>query len=210
MLADLLDAIWPALPWLFAAGGCFILAGAIWWAAIARHNATLDATADDRDIVLGEYAVRPYIPPAPIVPAQTVEPNYHRPDADTHVIPGIPGATPPLSPQLRAVARYLDGRAADETVEIVTAWEAAEPVEGLRVIPSTGPVCPICGAPFHAVCPSAPKSSEQTQVVDLCPLTTQDIEVPTYGHTPVHRAIADREPTREMSGTVARALEAAP
>jgi hypothetical protein len=37
--------------------------------------------------------------------------------------------------------------------------------------PEAGPVCPVCGAPFHAVCPSVPKErTEETEAaVDLAP-----------------------------------------
>lgn len=201
MWTDLLAAALAFAPWGVLAGLCFLLAGLIGVIVFRRR----DLTVDDRDLVIGEYVVKPYIPEASIVPAMPVAPNYHRPDADTHVIPGIPGATPPLSPQLAAVARYLDDvdQAADETVEIVTAFDQ---IEGLRVIPSAGPVCPVCGGPWHAVCPSAPKAADE-QLVDDCPLTTQDLVIPTYGDTPVHREIADREPTQELSGRVAKILE---
>ncbi len=184
MLADFLAAVWPALPMFFFAGCCFVLAGVIWLFFIRRHEQAM-----------------PHIPPVDeqatfVIPSPSPPANYQR--------PRIPGATPELSAQLAAVARHL----AD--VDAVAA-ETTHAIEGLRVIPSPdlGPVCPICGAPVHAVCPSAPKSAptEETQVVDLCPLTTQDIEIPTFGETPEHRAIADREPTQELSGSLARAKE---
>lgn len=192
MLADFLAYVWPALPMFFFAGLCFVLAGTIWLVAIRRHEVALGPDP----VIPPVHQPGPFRVPSPPAPA-----NYHRPDADTHVIPGIPGATRPLSPQLRAVARYLDAQAADDTVPLT-------PIAGLREERiEAGPVCATCGGPFGA-CTCNIRASEQTQVVDLCPLTTQDLVIPTYGDTPVHREIADREPTQELSKTVAKILEA--
>lgn len=136
-----------------------------------------------------EVASDPQIPPVDeqatfVIPSPSPPPNYQR--------PRIPGATPELSPQLAAVARHL----AD--VDAVAA-ETTHAIEGLRVIPS----------PKFATepTPSPVRAQEETQEIDLCPLTTQDIEIPTFGETPEHRAIADREPTQELSGSLARAKE---
>lgn len=193
MLADLLTWIWPALPYLFAAGGCFVLAGGLW----------LFLARDDQAM--------PHIPPVDeqatfVIPSPGPPANYHRPAAAR-----IPGATPVLTPQLAAVARHL----ADVDA---AATETTHAIEGLRVIPSPdlGPVCPFCGGPWHAVCPSAPRSAptEETQVVDLCPLTTQDIVVPFAEPAPAFQATFDHHPraelgTQELSGSLKRAKEAA-
>lgn len=184
-------------------------------------------------VTLGPDPVIPHVEQptdTAIHPAVQAEPNYHRSDADTHVLPMIPGATPPkvpdeppvakvadeplvadLSPQLAAVARYLGD--ADAVLDALA--EPAQVIEGLRVIPSPdlGPVCPFCGGPWHANCPSAPKSAptEETQVVDLCPLTTQDIEIPREGEAPFHDAMAaaSNQSTQELSAAVRRAKERA-
>lgn len=192
MLADFLAWVLRFAPWAFLAGLCFLLAGLVGVMVFRRREVTIGP----------DPVIPPVRQPGPFrVPSPPAPANYHRPDADTHVIPGIPGATPPLSPQLRAVARYLDAQAADDTVPLT-------PIAGLREERiEAGPVCATCGGPFGA-CTCNIRASEQTQVVDLCPLTTQDLVIPTYGDTPVHREIADREPTQELSGPVAKILEA--
>jgi len=77
MLTDLAAFAFRFAPWGFAAGSCLILAGTLWLFFIRRPAPT----------------PLPAKQPAPIVPALPVEPNYHRADADTRVIPCIPGAT---------------------------------------------------------------------------------------------------------------------
>jgi hypothetical protein len=118
----------------------------------------------------------------------------------------------------------------------VSAWETFEQIPGLRVIehgeePVTdelltrvrdglrGPVCPTCGGPFgNCSCygqKSAPKESDATQVVDLCPLTTHEFEVPVAtGEPPLFAETFERHPsaelgTQELSGSLARAKECA-
>lgn len=206
MLADFLTWIWPALPMFLFAGCCFVLAGGIWLFFIRRHEQVMPQ-------------IPPVDEPATVAITTEVKPeaNYRRADDDTRVItPGIPGATPPLTPQLAAVARYLDDVDAVAMAATVVHDELVlAPIEGLRHIPSPdlGPVCPFCGAPFHAVCPSAPKNApEQTQVVDLCPLTTQDIEIdssaPHFAETFTRHPRAELG-TQELSGSLARAKESA-
>lgn len=197
-------------PWGFAAGGVFILIGGL---GIWLYR---------RDVAPTPL---PHKLAAPPVVRFAPPPRHARPDEDTHVIPSIPGAMRPqvvqevqevqeqhqagpvLSPQLRAVARMLDAvdRSADETVVLT-------PIAGLREERiEAGPGCPTCGGPFGACTCYGQKSaptSEATQVVDLCPLTTQDIEVRTDETMPIHADIADREPTQELSKTVAKILEA--
>lgn len=156
--------------------------------------------------------IQPALEQTYIHPVQPVAANYRRPDSDTGVVPRIPGATP-----------------------------------------EAGPVCPFCGGPWHALCPSAPKErSDETVEIPTatepqpsplapqfaalsrfftavdearadtdtamrrlaanarpdCPLTTHELVIPTVGETPVHRAIADREPTQELSKTMAKIMEA--
>lgn len=188
MLADLAAVLtehYDSLLLLMLAGACFVLAGLLGIFVWRR-----------RDVVLGEPDVPTVVEPADTAIQSTVQPqpNYHRSDTITA---RIPGATPVLTPQLAAVARYLDA-------------ETTHAIEGLRVIPSPdlGPVCPTCGGPWHALCPSAPKSGpEETQVVDLCPLTTQDIQIPDDEPTPQYAATPAGDATQDLAGSLARAKE---
>lgn len=178
MWTDFLAYIWPALPMFFFAGCCFVIAGVIWLVAIRRHEVTM-----------GPPPRKLTDPPTVVLP---------RADSVTEVIPRIPGATPD---QLVAVARMLDAvdRAADETA-------ALTPIVGLREERiDLGPVCPICGGPFHPVCPSAPGVFPP---FDECPLTTGEIEIPTLGETPVHAGIASREPTRDLGAVMEKVRQA--
>ncbi len=217
MLADFLTWIWPALPAFFLAGVCFVIAGVIWLVAIRRH-----------ELAMGPDPEIPPVPAAPpaTIPSAPAPPNYvRREDQDTHVVARIPGATPVLSPQLAAVARYLDDvdAATEATAAVhrelgVTAWETFEQIEGLRVIPSSGPRCPTCGGPFgNCACyqksapmfateptPSPVREPEETQEIDLCPLTTQDIRIPDDEPTPQYAATPAGDATQELSARMAK------
>lgn len=201
MWTDLLAAIWPALPMFFFAGLCFVLAGGIWLVAIRRHELAMGP-----DPVVPSVAETTFVIPSPPAP-----PNYHRPDADTGVVPRIPGAT------------RQPGSTGIETDQVEQA---------------AGPVCPVCGGPFHPVCPSAPKERTDEITVALpavalapqyaaldrffkavgetrtdtdqamhrlvenvrpdCPLTTQEIETPLLGAPEYDAAIRNTD-TRELS-----------
>ncbi len=213
MLADFLAWInghFLSLLLLMLAGACFLFAGLIGIIVFRR-----------KDLTLGEHLTVRFETPEPVCPPRAVK--SHRADEETVVVPGIPGALPPRHAPTIAT---LTGADPDQWVAqqdwiaaIDTAADATDAVtqaiEGLRVIPSAelwpaaGPTCVTCGGPFGAcACYGQKSAPEETQVVDLCPLTTQDIEIPTFGETPEHRAIADREPTQELSRKVAKILEA--
>lgn len=195
---------------LVIAGIILILGGSS--ALLWMYRAELGYYEPEREI---PPVVQPAVEQTYIHPQRAVAANYRRPDSDTGVVPRIPGATP-----------------------------------------EAGPVCPFCGGPWHALCPSAPKErSDETVEIPFatepvpspvkplapefvalsrffsavdearadtdqamrrlaanarpdCPLTTHELVIPTVGETPVHRAIADREPTQELSKTVAKILEA--
>lgn len=157
----------------------------------------------------------PVIPPvaAPDTVVLPRPPKSHaaREDDDTHVIVArIPGATPELTPQLAAVARYLDDVEAvtEATTAVhhelgVTAWETFERVEGLRVIPSSGPTCPTCGGPFGACACYGQKSAPKPDPLDV----TQDIVVP-FAEPPIAEAVAEhrnrQRETQELSAHMAK------
>jgi len=228
MLADLITWIngnYLTLFLVMLAGACFALAGLIGVIVFRR-----------KDLTLGEHLTVRFETPPPVYPPRAPKAHLAREDPDTGVVPRIPGATRELSPQLAAVARYLDAVDAEETA-------ALTPIEGLREeridevpaevlqrvrdgLADLGPVCPICGAPFHAVCPSAPKAEtlsavfakqylpehQPTQEIDLCPLTTQDIVIdaaaPHFAETFTRHPRAELG-TQELSGSLARAKESA-
>jgi hypothetical protein len=174
-------------------------------------------------VTLGpDSVIPPVVEPAAVPAARPPKSHAAREDDDTHVIPGIPGALPP---ETVAVQRFVE--AVDEATVVlaeavqpplqmlVTAWETFEQIEGLRIIPSSGPVCPTCGGPFgncQCYSKSAPMDSGETQVVDLCPLTTQDIEIdssaPHFAETFTRHPRAELG-TQELSGSLARAKESA-
>lgn len=196
MLADLAAWIvthYGSLLLMMLAGACFVAAGML---AIFIWRR--------RDVVLGPVDAPTFTAPEPHAPPRPPKSHAAREDADTEVIPRIPGATP--EPDL--VDRMI----------------------ALAVQAQAQPVCPFCGGPWHALCPSAPKErteeevaesapigrippyiagpilrvipsaelwpeepkppvDEPTQVVDLCPLTTQDLEIPTW-EPPIAREVA--------------------
>lgn len=206
---------WP----LFLLGLVLIAGGVFGLAWIFRYELGYD-----------EPEIPPVVDPdrTAIISAVRPEPNYHR--DDTHVIPGIPGALPPRTggtytgPPLvldESGCALVPPRPFDHLARRPYVALQGETIPGLRVIPSAelwpaaGPVCPTCGGPFGACAcysqKSAPMDSEETQVVDLCPLTTQDIVVPSEGEAPFHDAMAreSNQSTRDLSGSLARAKECA-
>lgn len=151
MLADFLAYIWPALPAFFLAGCCFVLGGIIWLFFIHRHN-----NATSRDLVLGDYVVKPHIPPAPIVPNRPIAANYRRPDSDTGVAACIPGAT-------RQVVQEVQEQqhAGPDSDAHRPPWGATQ---------YAGLVCPTCGGPFgNCSCYSQKGSTEETVVLPVIP-----------------------------------------
>jgi hypothetical protein len=178
--------------WLDFAGWGFIIYGfgmvlggviAIVWLIVTWGGVTLGP-----DPVLPPV-VEPVTAPIPRPPKS----HAAREDDDTHVIPMIPGATPPrediADEQLVAglrqlpcgpeLARFLDDVDAD-----------------IRATIAVGPICGTCGRPAGK-CQCAP--TEETQVVDLCPLTTQDIVVPFAEPTPEFDTTVQRADTQELS-----------
>lgn len=171
MWTDLAAQLWPALPLFFLAACCFVLGGFIWLVAIRRHDA------------LGPLPAKLADPPARI-------------DADTAVIPRIPGASLEES-ALGRIPPYMladpppdDDYVCDEIIIGPKLREVTGPTVAeldalaarLRAAPDLGPVCPFCGGPWHAQCPSAPKRA------DDCPLTTDEIRIPTDETVPLYAA----------------------
>jgi hypothetical protein len=109
-----------------------------------------------------------------------------------------------LAPQLANLARFLNAIdasteelavAADVTVELASDGNhtaAAEVDEAIlrRVVDGLREPDPV------------------PEVADDCPLTTQEIEIPTVGEAPVHAGIADREPTRDLSAAMEKVRQA--
>lgn len=72
--------------------------------------------------------------------------------------------------------------------------------------PQAGPVCPFCGAPFHAVCPSAPKERTDEEA-----LTIVIPAVPTLAERRKYEGRHREDgPTRNMAGSLDRAKAAKP
>lgn len=181
MWTDLAAQLWPTLPLFFLAACCFVLGGFIWLVAIRRH-----------DLSLGPD---PVLPPVVHVDHPLAD---ERADADTHVVAYIPGATPAESALTdRRIPPYMlaDPPPDDDYVcdEIIIGpklrQETGPSVEDLDRLaarlcaaPDLGPVCPFCGGPWHAQCPSAPKRA------DDCPLTTDEIRIPTDETVPLYAA----------------------
>lgn len=161
--------------WIFAAGICFLVGGAV---GLVYILFTWGGVAMGPDPV-----IPPAVDPEPTRP--TLPPKTHlRVDSDTGVIPRIPGAAPP---------------------------EAAHE-------PHTAPKCPICGGPWHTVCPSKvvqppvlvplDRNEPKKRRKALDPLTSQEIRVAAEAETPFHDAIVRNTSTRDLSGDVARILAA--
>lgn len=154
--------------------------------------------------------VQPPIEDTFILPAQPVEPNYHRPDSDTGVVARIPGATPQAGP----VCPVCGGPFGN--CECYSQKSSTEETVVLPVVPPVAELAPQFAAlgRFFAAVDEARADTDQAMrrlAADArpdCPLTTHELVIPTEGETPVHRAIADREPTQELSKTVAKILEA--
>lgn len=194
MWTDLAAQLWPALPLFFFAGACFVVAGTIWWVAIRRHNALVD-TPTIPVVVHRDYPL-----------AVDTHPRHLRDDNDTCVI----GRVPPYLPALADPPPDDDDYVHDEIIIGPKLRQETGPsVEDLdrlaarlRTTPDLGPVCPFCGGPWHAQCPSAPKSAPE------CPLTTDEIRIPTTGDTPEFEA-QRRGDTCELSAKLAKARDAA-
>lgn len=183
MLDDLLEAINFDLVWFFFwAGFVLIVAGA----------ALIVVTRDQ--IVIGPD---PQIP-AVVEPAAVVLPRppkaHAAPDAPTARIPGS-------TPVPHAVPQPVD------------------PLVGLRELPS-GPElrrfldsvdAAIRAADEVTEKISSDEGSVETQVVDLCPLTTQDIQVPEGVRVPAweNTVRLSNQSTQELSAAVERAKERA-
>jgi hypothetical protein len=207
----LLFAQWLTLAgWGLVAYGVALVVGGL--AAIVYMIATWGG------VTLGPDPVMPAVEQPTVPIPRPPKAHLRIEDAETRAIPGIPGATPPVVEEFIAAVdeatRALAEAAQPPAQMLATAWETFEQIPGLRVIPSAGPVCPTCGGPFgNCQCysqKSAPKE-EQTQVVDLCPLTTQDIVIPDEAEAPVAEQVAEHRnrhrETQELSGHMA-AIEA--
>jgi hypothetical protein len=166
---------WP----LFLLGLLLIAGGVFGLAWIFRYELGYD-----------EPEIPPVIQPDPdrtaIISAVRPAPNYHR-DDDTQVIPGIPGALPP-GRVFNVPAGTVDRFIASLDQAAVATDAVTQAIPGLRVIPSA--------ALWPEEPKSAPKESDETQVVDLCPLTTQDIEVPPAVPTPFFDAAVEYRSSR--------------
>lgn len=195
MLADLDALIWPALPLLFLAGCCFVIAGAIWWVAIYRHNLTLGPDPVLPPVVHVEHPL-----------GVELEPRHLRADADTAVVARIPGATreaPRSGPVGNAIAERIPPYAD------LTRWpQFSDPTVALRTVPgpcpveveklaARGPVCPTCGGPFGA-CACVGK--------DDCPLTTDTIDIDRVSTPPLY---VEAGGTFDMTAKLQKAREAA-
>lgn len=192
---------WP----LFLLGLALIAGGVFGLAWIFRDQLGYD-----------EPEIPPVIEPDPdrtvILSAVRPAPNYHR--DDTQVIPGIPGALPPRhAPTIATLSAASPDQwvAQEDWINAIdSAADATEAVTqaipGLRVIPSA--------ALWPEEQKSAPEETDATQVVDLCPLTTQDIEVPAF-EPPIAAATAEfrsrRSETQDLTVRLAeiRAKESA-
>lgn len=191
---------------LVALGMILIVGGIVGLAWIFRYELGYD-----------EPEIPPVVDPdrTAIISAVRPEPNYHRSDDDTHVFARIPGATPTPAADIsdEQLAAVVDGlRHLPSGPELVRFLDALD--ADVRVLDAAGPVCPTCGGPFGACAcygqKSAPMDSGETQVVDLCPLTTQDlpkipdVEPPLFAETFTRHPRAELG-TQELSGSVARA-----
>lgn len=69
--------------------------------------------------------------------------------------PEIPPVDPPAAPVIRSPSPPANYRRPDSDTGVVPRIPGATP--------EAGPVCPFCGGPWHALCPSAPKErSDET------------------------------------------------
>lgn len=171
--------------------------------------------------------VQPPVEQAYIHPQQAVAANYRRPDSDTGVVPRIPGATPQVgstgveTDQVKRAAGPVCPACGGPfgNCECYSQKSSTEETVVLPVILPVADLAPqyaALGRFFKAVGETRANTNEaMTRIVDDlagraddCPLTTQEIAIPAATETPVHRAIADREPTQELSKTVAKILEA--
>jgi hypothetical protein len=142
----------------------------------------------------------------PLHPAQDVQPNYARDDSDTHVIPHIPGATPADTMAAAALERFLNAvDAAAEEAAVVCDETGLTPIDGLREER-------IEDVPTEAIerVRTGLAPAEETQPVDLCPLTTQDIAVPADVSLPLAAEAAAhrnrRQETQDLTVNLAEIL----
>lgn len=201
MWTDLAARIWPALPYLFAAGVCFACAGA---AGIVVFRS--------REVTLGPVPRKLTDPPTVILP---------RVDSDTGVIPSIPGATPvcpicgapfhavcpsapkertedtvalpsveELAPQIAALGRFF---------EVVD--EATEELAVTAVLVRDGNHTAAAEVDEAILRRVADGLREPADVVDDCPLTTQEIP-PLLGAPLYAEASARLGDTRELSAAL--------
>lgn len=198
MLADLALIIWENR-WLIGWLGLQSFVGG--FALLVFHRA---------EVTMGPDPVVPAVDAEPTV-AIALPPKAHaaRDDADTHVLPAIQGALPPRTggtltnpifvlddgPPALVLPPRNEERTETVSVEHLTRPYVAlqgETIPGLRVIPSVGELWP-------EEQKSAP--TEVTQVVDLCPLTTHELEVPQIEATPLFRETFGRHPSAELHTT---------
>lgn len=167
---------------------------------------------------LGYREPEPEIPPVVLPPVeqtyihplQPVAANYRRPDSDTGVVARIPGATPQAGP----VCPVCGGPFGN--CECYSQKSSTEETVALPVVPPVADLAPqwaVLSRFFGAVDEARADTDQAMRRLAAnarpdCPLTTHELVIPTVGETPVHRAIADREPTQELSKTVAKIMEA--
>lgn len=194
MLAELLAFGLAFAPWGVLAGLCFALAGLVGVIVLRRRDLTLGPPPVDIPTVIA---------PAPF-PGPTRPPTV-REDADTGVIPRIPGAT---AADHAARERYL--AAVDEAIEqaqVVCDEIALVPIDGLREerideVPDEVPVEVIervaAGLGFTYSPP------------DECPLTTGEIEIPVEGDGPIASEVAAfrnrRQETQDLTANLNQIL----
>ena len=193
---------------LVLAGIALILGGcsALLW----MYRDALGYNEPEREI---PTVVQPAVEQTYIHPQLAVAANYHRSDADTHVIPRIPGATP------EAGLTVVEERTEEMDFAGMIAAAEAQVRAAYSVVPVPPPAAGLAPQ-FAALSRFFTAVDEARADTDAamrrlaanarpdCPLTTHELVIPTVGETPVHRAIADREPTQELSKTMAKIMEA--
>ena len=186
MLTDLAAQLWPALPLFFLAGCCFVLGGFIWLVAIRRT-----------DVALGPLPAKLADPPARI-------------DADTAVIPRIPGVAE--SALARRIPPYLAQGWQHETVTALrtvtgpTAEETERLAARLCAPLDIGPVCPTCGGPWgNCTCATTTAQAECPLTTDEIPDVTIAIPNPHYGeaYTALYAQPATQDLTEKLKKVTA-------
>lgn len=134
-------------------------------------------------------------------------PRHLRADADTDVVPRIPGATPragesihasePASPVRPYVGDLVWPRFAEERTEAMPVLRELPGPSLAELDALAGPRCPVCGGPGGCPC--------HIQAAD-CPLTTDTIRIDSHADTPLYVAAGG---TQDLTAKARKAVEAA-